>query len=172
MWEWAWPHHGTWSGLTVGVIKGLLWGSYKADTIRNQVSSLWLRSLARAVTRSVTHHNGARLKASRLVRTENAPFRGLCRGSPGVSATRFTAEQVLKSDAANVINPFLTASALQTMLCNTSIVSVGLLRHEAVCCASPFPPLQAVTQIVSLTKSGYQQFVVDASERNGYCLSK
>lgn len=75
----------------------------------------------------------------------------------------------LKADVGNAITPFLIASALQTTLCNTSM---GLLRQEAVYCAFPFPLLQAVTQIVSLTRSVYQQFVVDASERNRKCLSK
>lgn len=81
----------------------------------------------------LTHHNGALLwKASPLVRTETVHFCGSCRGSSGVSATSFTTEQVFKADAANVITPFLTASALQTMLCNTSRASMGLLRHKAV----------------------------------------
>lgn len=79
----------------------------------------------------LTHHNGALLwKASPLVRTETVHFCGSCRGSSGVSATSFTTEQGFKADAANVITPFLTASALQTMLCNTSRASMGLLRHE------------------------------------------
>lgn len=164
-------------GLTIGHIQVLFWWSFRVCSVSHARHTspktkrpLWDPPawLVQLHTCSVTHPNRALLwKALPLVRTATLHFCG-----SGVSATSFTTEQAFKADAGNVIAPFLTVSALQTMLSNTSTISMGLLRREAVCCSSLFPLLPAGTQIVSLTRSAQQQFVVDASERNGYCLSK
>lgn len=133
VWEWVWSHQCTWSGLISWSLRVCSAGHTRHTSPKTKCPLCDPTPWLVPYTCSLTHHNGALLwEALPLVRTETDHSCGSWKGSSGVSATSFTTEQVFKADAANVIAPFLTASALQTMLCNTGIVSMGLLRHEAV----------------------------------------